>query len=69
MKVHAVFNGTVIAERDDTGVVEGNHHFPEGTIREEFFTPTRMKTLCPWKGIASYYTVNVEGVRAKNVAW
>lgn len=69
MGVQAVFNGTVIAESDETKVVEGSHYFPEASIREKFFAPTRMKTLCPWKGIASYYTVTVDGVSAKNVAW
>lgn len=69
MTMQAVFNGTVIAESEQTEVVEGNHYFPEDSIREEFFTPTRMKTLCPWKGVASYYTVTVEEARAANVAW
>lgn len=69
MTMQAVFHGTVIAESDHTKVVEGNYYFPEESLREEFFTPTRMKTLCPWKGVASYYTVTVDGVRADNVAW
>ena len=69
MRMQAVFNGTVIAESDQTEVVEGNRYFPEDSIREEFFTPTRMKTLCPWKGVASYYTVTVEDARAENAAW
>ena len=69
MRMQAVFNGTVIAESDQTEVVEGNHYFPEDSIREEFFTPTRMKTLCPWKGVASYYTVTVDDARATNAAW
>ena len=67
--MQAVFHRTVIAESDHTTVVEGNHYFPEESLREEFFTPTRMKTLCPWKGIASYYTVTVDGASAENVPW
>ncbi|MGH3496829.1 MAG: DUF427 domain-containing protein [Nocardioidaceae bacterium] len=69
MTMQAVFHGTVIAESDHTTVVEGNHYFPEESIREDYFTPTRMRTLCLWKGVASYYTVTVDGARAENVAW
>lgn len=69
MRMQAVFNGTVIAESDRTEVVEGNHYFPEDSIREEFFSPTRITTVCPWKGVASYYTVTVADARAANAAW
>lgn len=69
MRVQAVFNGTVIAESEETEVLEGNHYFPTDSMREEFLTTTRMKTLCPWKGVASYYTVTVDDARAANVAW
>ena len=55
----AVVNGVVIASSDDTVVVEGNHYFPPGSLRKEFFEPTETHTLCPWKGRASYYTVEV----------
>lgn len=67
--MQAFFHGQVIAESDQTQVVEGNHYFPESAMRTEFITPTRMKSLCPWKGIASYYTVQVDGVTSKNAAW
>ena len=69
MTVRAVWNGRVIAETDDTVVVEGNHYFPAGSLRREFFTASRSHTLCPWNGIASYYTVTVDGVSNPDAAW
>lgn len=69
MSVQAVFNATVIAESDETIVVEGNHYFPEESLRSEHLTPTRAKTVCPWKGLASYYTVTAGGSTSKNAAW
>ncbi len=67
--VEAVFNGQVIAQSEHTVQVEGNHYFPPASIRSEFLTRSRAKSLCPWKGIASYYTVAVEGVDGGNAAW
>jgi uncharacterized protein (DUF427 family) len=57
----AMWNNKVIAESDDTVVVEGNHYFPSNAIKEEFFEKSNQKSVCPWKGEASYYTVNVDG--------
>ena len=66
----AVFNGTVIAESDETVVVEGNHYFPPESLNEEYFSETpSYSTTCPWKGLASYYDVEVNGERAEAVAW
>jgi len=65
----ATLNDTVIARSDQTVLIEGNRYFPPYSIREEHFTRTRMKSLCPWKGIASYYTVGVNDVRRRNAAW
>ncbi|MEO8362115.1 MAG: DUF427 domain-containing protein [Vicinamibacteria bacterium] len=65
----AVWNGDVIAETDDTVVVEGNHYFPVDSLRKEFFAPSDHKTTCHWKGEASYYDVNVKGQQNKNAAW
>lgn len=67
--VEAIFNGQVIATSAHTVVVEGNHYFPPGDVDQRFLCATRMKSLCPWKGIASYYTVEVDGVRDRNAAW
>lgn len=59
----------VIAESDQPEVVEGNHYFPEGSIREEFSSPPRMKSLSPREGAPRYYIVTVEDARAANAAW
>lgn len=69
MTAHATFNGQIIAESDDTIVVEGNHYFPEESLNHEYFAPTSTHTICPWKGRASYYTVDVEGVASAAAAW
>ena len=65
----AVWNGTVLAESNDTRVVEGNHYFPAGSIRPEFFKPSSTHTVCPWKGTASYYTLEVDGATNPDAAW
>ena len=65
----ASWNGTVIAESDDTVVVEGNHYFPVESVRLELFEPTEHTSVCPWKGTAGYYTVVVDGQRNENAAW
>jgi len=69
MTDHARFNGQTIAESDHTIVVEGNHYFPVDDVRDELLHATSSRTLCPWKGIANYWTVEVDGVHAKNAAW
>lgn len=65
----ATVNDKVIARSDRTVLIEGNRYFPPDSIVEEHFTPTRMKSLCPWKGVASYYTLTVDGVYQRNAAW
>jgi uncharacterized protein (DUF427 family) len=65
----AIWNGTVLAESDDTVVVEGNHYFPADAINKEFFQDSNTHTTCPWKGEASYYDVVVNGEVNKDAAW
>ncbi|MEP1034241.1 DUF427 domain-containing protein [Ekhidna sp.] len=65
----AIWNGEVIAESDDTVVVEGNHYFPPSSIKKEFFKETNTHTVCPWKGTASYYSIEVNGEENKDAAW
>jgi uncharacterized protein (DUF427 family) len=66
----AVFNGVVIAETEETVMVEGNHYFPPESLKGEYFSETpAYNTTCPWKGVASYYDVEVDGERAPAVAW
>jgi uncharacterized protein (DUF427 family) len=66
--MRAVFNEVTIAESDQTRVVEGNHYFPPDSVRWEYLTPSRMRSLGPWKGIASYRSVLVDGVEDRNAA-
>jgi uncharacterized protein (DUF427 family) len=65
----AIWNGQVIAESDDTVVVEGNHYFPPKSVRFEFLRPSSTHTTCPWKGVASYYNLEVNGQTNPDAAW
>ncbi|KQN99633.1 MULTISPECIES: DUF427 domain-containing protein [unclassified Arthrobacter] len=65
----ALWNDQVIAESADTVMVEGNHYFPPNSIAEQFFVPTRTQTVCPWKGTASYFSLEVDGEQNKDAAW
>jgi uncharacterized protein (DUF427 family) len=65
----AIWNGVIIAESDKTEIVEGNHYFPPDTVKMEYFKPSDTHTTCPWKGVASYYTVVVDGQENKDAAW
>jgi uncharacterized protein (DUF427 family) len=65
----AVWNNQVIAESNDIVVVEGNHYFPFDTVKHEYLQPSDKNTTCPWKGLASYYTLQVDGNTNKDAAW
>ena len=65
----AIWNGKVIAESDSYETVEGNVYFPPGAIKSEHFKPSDTHTVCPWKGMASYYTVEVDGQENRDAAW
>ncbi len=65
----AIWNGTVIAESDRTEVVEGNHYFPADSIKADYFQPSNTHTTCGWKGVASYYTIAVDGQTNPDAAW
>lgn len=65
----AEWRGAVLAESDKTIVVEGNHYFPSDSVNSEYFVDSKLKTGCPWKGVASYKTVVVEGKKNKNASW
>ncbi|MGH9187342.1 MAG: DUF427 domain-containing protein [Acidimicrobiales bacterium] len=67
--MRAVSNGTVLADSEHTVVVEGNHYFPPDSVRWEHLRPSRLRTLCPWKGIATYHHGVVGGHEIPNVAW
>ena len=65
----ATWRETLIAESNETVVVEGNHYFPASALKTEHFQPSNKHTTCPWKGEASYYDVVVNGEVNKDAAW
>ncbi len=65
----AIWNDKVVAQSDETIVVEGNHYFPPSSINKEYFQESDYHTTCPWKGKASYYDVVVDGKVNRNAAW
>lgn len=67
--MRAVWNGKVVAQSDATEVVEGNHYFPAAAINREFFRESPTHSTCPWKGVASYYTLDVDGKQNQDAAW
>ena len=67
--MQATWNGTLIAESEDTVLVEGNHYFPESALKREFVQFSNHKSSCPWKGQASYYSLNVDGDVNTDAVW
>jgi uncharacterized protein (DUF427 family) len=65
----ATWNGVVIAESDDIVTIEGNAYFPRDAVREDVLRPSHTHTFCPWKGTASYYSLEVDGQVNRNAAW
>ena len=65
----AIWNGEVVAESEQTVVVEGNHYFPETSLKTQYFVSSPTHTTCGWKGVASYYTLAVGGAQNKDAGW
>ena len=65
----ATWNGEVIAESDNTIVVEGNHYFPPDSVKREFLSDSATTSVCPWQGTASYDTLMVDGETNPDAAW
>ncbi|MEM6378957.1 MAG: DUF427 domain-containing protein [Bacteroidota bacterium] len=65
----ATWNGQVIAESDETIVIEGNHYFPPSSINKAYLADSDYETTCPWKGQASYFSLEVDGKQNENAAW
>lgn len=65
----AIWNNKVLAESDDTVVIENNHYFPEESLNKEYFTDSNTKSTCPWKGVASYFSLEVDGKSNHDAAW
>ena len=67
--VQARWNGAVIADSDATIVIEGNHYFPPDAINRDYLEGTDHTTVCPWKGTARYFTLEVDGALNPDAAW
>jgi uncharacterized protein (DUF427 family) len=67
--IRARWNGQVVAESDRTVVVENNHYFPPEAVRKELLRPSDTHTTCGWKGLASYYSLEVDGKKNEDAAW
>jgi uncharacterized protein (DUF427 family) len=65
----AIWNGIKIAESEHTLVVEGNYYFPMESLKKEFFRKSSSHTKCPWKGKASYYSIQIDGEVNRDAAW
>lgn len=67
--IRATWNGVTIAESDDTVIVEGNHYFPAESVNQAVLVPSEHQTTCPWKGMAKYQSVVVDGQTNPDAAW
>ena len=65
----AKWKGTVVAESDETVILDGNHYFPADSIRKEFFEASPTTSVCGWKGTANYYTLKIDGESNADAAW
>ncbi len=65
----AIWKNTVIAQSDETVVIEGNHYFPADSVRTELLNDSDTTTVCPWKGTASYYNIDADGETNQDAAW
>ncbi len=65
----AIWKGQILAESNETKVVENNHYFPAASINKDFFKTSSKHTTCPWKGEASYYNIEVDGASNFDAAW
>ena len=65
----AIWNDQVVAESDDTVVVEGNHYFPPESVKSEYLKASNHTSVCGWKGTAQYYDLVVDGQANPNAAW
>ncbi len=65
----AVWNGAVVAQSDDIVMVENNAYFPADAVHQSYFRPSTHTSVCPWKGTASYYTLEVDGQTNQDAVW
>ena len=69
MMMRAIWKNVVIAESENTVLIEGSHYFPKNDVKLQYFKESKTQTICSWKGIASYYTVEVNGEKNIDSAW
>jgi uncharacterized protein (DUF427 family) len=67
--IKVIYNGKVIAESNDTVKVEGNHYFPLESLKLGSLEQSNLKTTCPWKGVANYYSLNIDGEKLSDMVW
>ncbi len=67
--MQAVWKNVILAESNDTVLVEGNHYFPPAAVNLQYLRRSDTHTACPWKGLASYYHIDVDGELNKDAAW
>lgn len=65
----AIWNNQIIAESDQTVLIEGNHYFPPGSVHKKYLSPSDKTSVCPWKGNAKYYNLEVDGKKNPDAAW
>jgi uncharacterized protein (DUF427 family) len=65
----AIWNDAVLAESDETEVVEGNHYFPPESLNKQYYQPSETTSVCGWKGTANYYNIEVDGESNPDAAW
>ncbi|MEQ8625679.1 MAG: DUF427 domain-containing protein [Vicingaceae bacterium] len=65
----AIWNDKIIAESNTTELIEGNHYFPIDSVKKEYLKDSETTSVCPWKGTASYYTLEVDGKTNEDAAW
>ncbi len=65
----AIWNGVILAESEQTIIVESNHYFPPEAVKREYLRPSATHTTCAWKGVASYYSIEVDGQVNQDAAW
>jgi uncharacterized protein (DUF427 family) len=67
--VQAIWNGQVVADSDGTVIIEGNHYFPQAAVRDDVLRESAARSRCPWKGIAHYYDLEIDGQVNRDAAW
>jgi len=67
--MQAIWKDVIIAKSDDTIVIEGNHYFPFESVKNEFLKESNTTSVCPWKGKANYYSLDINGEINEDAAW